>query len=110
MMSVLKSRTGKVPGSTRCTPSPGSPGGKVTLAPGANSGRVVAADFLQVISREGAVDDAAVVAGCALRFDEARVAGRGLSAIDDLVLGVLGLATGQHLPLRAAVCIRLSIG
>src|SRR5215218_9230898 len=37
-------------------------------------GRVVAADILKVISIEGAVDDAATVAGCALGLDWTRVA------------------------------------
>src|SRR5215212_1210178 len=66
-------------------------------------GGVIAADLLQVVSIEGPMYDAAVVAGRALGLDGTRVAGRGLGAIDHLVLGVFGLAVWQGLALWAAV-------
>src|SRR5215218_6210510 len=68
-------------------------------------GQVVAADFVEVLGVEGAVDDAAVIAGGALGLHRTRVAGRRVGTVDDLVLGVLGLATREELPLRAAVGI-----
>ena len=40
---------------------------------------------------------------------EQAVAGRGFGPVDDLVLGVLGLAARQELPLRAAVGVLLGI-
>src|SRR4051812_4258217 len=68
-----------------------------------NLGGVVAADLLQVVSREGPVHDAALVAGRALGLDGARVTSRRVGPIDDLFLGVLGFAAWQGLALWAAV-------
>jgi hypothetical protein len=59
---------------------------------------MVAPDLLQVVRIEGAVDDAAVVAGRALGLDRARVAGRRVGPIDDLFSMYLVLQRGKGCP------------
>src|SRR5687767_2148641 len=65
-------------------------------------GQVVAAHFVEVVLIEGAVDNAAMVAGRALGLDGTGIAGRRVGPIDDLFLGVLGFAAWQGLALWAA--------
>src|SRR3954468_20425128 len=72
-------------------------------------GGVVAADLVEILLVQGPVHDPAVVTGGALGLDGTGVASRGISAIDDLVFGVLGLPTWQELSLRTAIAILVGL-